>query len=583
MSINLIVGRAYLLRNIMAIKFSYPAIKVKQTKESNEIVLFGASAYEISRWAGVPQKTKFDVVESVGFQRVKNEKRLTELKRFYHNDQNVIQNTLICAIRNIDKTNITFDGEDTGIIKIDFPDFYNMPLVELFGILRKNLEDRIMDKSLLNVNVSDIQRIKRTLSVSGDYFQETTFDDLDLYESENKNDNETEENNEVVLDESHFFDFIREVASRHEVLKELGEQYQNNDSFLGFDRDALISFILPISLVDGQHRLAGAIEETQAKINDGYYADEVEELHGLGHSPDDINDYLLTKYCRKLPVSLLLSSDPAEQVFQFVVINQKATPIERSLLGTIVSTTLTNDEMEQVSERLRSSGIQLEEARAITWMARCEESPFYKLVERGVEDEKKDLLQWSVMGKIIAIFKELSGGTRFGEGNDYARRWKDKFLNNSEIVAEYANLGYETPFDYWHSLEGPWREVFIEFWNCVKDFFAQDNNPERFNYWGKPRTSNLFNKISLTILAADFFEYLVVGKKEITSKQQIPGLVKDWLTDVSADYFDRDWQLSGVKKDAKGIRDQWAYLWAEYRKSPDSLPRFTQYRISRKS
>lgn len=89
-----------------------------------------------------------------------------------------------------------------------------------------------------------------------------------------------------------------------------------------------------------------------------------------------------------MPVSLLLSSDPAEQVFQFVVINQKATPIERSLLGTIVSTTLTNDEMEQVSERLRSSGIQLEEARAITWMARSEESPFCRLVERGVEDEK---------------------------------------------------------------------------------------------------------------------------------------------------------------------------------------------------
>lgn len=566
----------------MTIRFSYPAIKIKQTKQSNEIVLFGASAYEISRWAGVPQKTKFDVVESVGFQRVKNEKRLTELKRFYNNGHNVVQNTLICAIRNIDQCHVSFIGEDTGHVVIEFPDFYKMPLVNLFGILRKNLEDRIADKTLLEVTSSDKQKIKQSLSLSGEYFQDNL---LELEEDNESSYSEADsrDNVEVVLDESHFFDFIKEVASRHEVLKELGDQYQDENSFLGFDRDALISFILPISLVDGQHRLGGAIEETQAKIDDGLFVEEIELMSGMDISPDDINDKLLTNYCRKLPVSLLLSSDPAEQVFQFVVINQKATPIERSLLGTIVSTTLTNDEMEKVSERLRSSGIQLEEARAITWMARSEESPFCRLVERGVEDEKYDLLQWSVMGKIIAIFKELSGGIRFGEKNDYARRWKDKFLNTSEIVSDYANQGYETPFDYWHSLEGPWREIFIEFWNCVKQFFSQDTNPERYNYWGKPRTSNIFNKISLTILAADFFEHLVVTKVEISSKEQIHDLVSEWLTDVNPAYFDRDWQLSGVKKDAKGIRDQWAYIWTEYRKSPDNLPKFTQYRISKKS
>jgi hypothetical protein len=28
------------------------------------------------------------------------------------------------------------------------------------------------------------------------------------------------------------------------------------------------------------------------------------------------------------------------------------------------------------------------------------------------------------------------------------------------------------------------------------------------NYWGSPRNSNLFNKISLMILTADFFQFL---------------------------------------------------------------------------
>lgn len=567
----------------MNIKYTYPAIKIKQTSDSSEIVLFGASAYEISRWAGVPQKTRFDVVESVGFQRVKNEKRLTELKKFYHNTKNVVQNSLICAIRNIHDCKISFEGKETGFVHIEFPDFYNMPLVELFGVLRRNLEDRVTDKSLLEINAIDKQKIKRALSISGDYAEVIVDDMEDVSDEIIETEVDVSENNEVVLDESHFFDFIKEVSSRHEVLKELGDAYNNIDSFLGFDREALISFILPVSLVDGQHRLAGAIEETKARINQGLFIDEIEELCSKNIIAEEINEHLLRNHSRNLPVSLLLSDDPAEQVFQFVVINQKATPIERSLLGTIVSTTLTNDEMEQVSERLRSSGIQLEEARAITWMARNEDSPFCKLVERGVEDEKYDLLQWSVMGKIIAIFKELSGGTRFGEKNDYARRWKEKFLNSSPIVANYSHSGFETPFDYWHSLEGPWREIFIEFWKCVKSFFAQDSNPERFNFWGKPRLSNIFNKISLTILAADFFEYMVIAKIELTSKLQIKDLVDDWLTDVNPAYFDRDWQLSGVKKDAKGIREQWAYIWAEYRKSPDTLPRVTQYRISKKS
>jgi hypothetical protein len=564
-------------------KFSYPAIKIKQNPDASEIILFGASAYEISKWAGVPQKTRFDGVESVGFQRVNNPKRLAELQKFYLNSKNVIQNSLICAIREIDGCDIKFVGEDTGTLEVYFPDFYNMPIVDLFAILRRNLESRVSDKEQLEVTTSDKQKIKRALSLSGEYENFDSINELELDDpNEEEEEEENEEHTEVILDESHFYDFIKEVSSRHEVLLELGEAAKDLDYFLGFTRDVLISFILPVSLVDGQHRLLGAIEETQSHINKGVYHAEIETLVNQKLNPIEINEYLLRKYSRKLPVSLLLSSDPAEQVFQFVVINQKATPIERSLLGTIVSTTLTNDEMEQVSERLRASGIKLEEARAITWMARSEESPFYQLVERGVEAERNDLLQWSVMGKVITIFKELSGGVRFGEKNDYARRWKEKHLDNSNIVSNFSEYGYETPFEYWRSLEGPWREIFVTFWNCVKSKFSQSENPDRFNYWGKPRISNIFNKISLTVLAADFFEYLVLAKIELSSKEQVNDLVDDWLTDVDFAYFDRDWQLSGVKKDSKGIRDRWAEIWSDYRKSPDKLPRVTQYRNPKK-
>ncbi len=40
-----------------------------------------------------------------------------------------------------------------------------------------------------------------------------------------------------------------------------------------------------------------------------------------------------------------------------------------------------------------------------------------------------------------------------------------------------------------------------------------------------------------------------------------------WLEDVNDSYFDKDWRLAGVKKDSTGIRNQWAHIWSEYRKS----------------
>ncbi|PLZ99955.1 hypothetical protein CEN50_05380 [Fischerella thermalis CCMEE 5268] len=59
--------------------------------------------------------------------------------------------------------------------------------------------------------------------------------------------------------------------------------------------------------------------------------------------PEDAQRRIEADVARKLPVSLLMSNDPAEQVFQFVVVNQKATPTKTSLLGTIISTSLSTE------------------------------------------------------------------------------------------------------------------------------------------------------------------------------------------------------------------------------------------------
>ncbi|EHB7488721.1 hypothetical protein JV265_004745, partial [Salmonella enterica subsp. enterica serovar Kentucky] len=515
--------------------------------------------------------------------------RLNELKKFYLNQKNVVQNTLICAIRDIAGCKVSFKGKDSsdcaGTLKIEFPSFYDMPIIDLFGILRQSLESRLNGKVKISISEEDKQELKKQLSI----LNEAKIDDqedkhpLDDLESENVEEIKESEQDSLIFDESHIADFIKEIALRHEILKENPELYIERDEFLGFKKDSLISFILPVSLVDGQHRLLGAIGEINTRLETGEFDDELSLSLNNGTDATMANTEILKKHTRVLPVSLLMSDSPSEQVFQFVVINQKATPIERSLLGTIVSTTLTNDEMEVVSQRLMDSGIKLEEARAITWIAKNPVSPFSNLVERGVNSDSKDMLQWSVMGKIINIFKELRGGILFGERNDYAKIWQEKYLSTSGVVSEFDDNVFSSAYDYWRSLEGPWRELFVCFWNKVSDKLAQRENKDRKNFWGAPRESNIFNKISLMILSSDFFQFLVETRTGIDSKEHLKSLVDEWLQDIKPAYFDRDWELSGVKKDSKGIRDRWAQLWSDYRKNPSALPQIRMYRNPKKT
>ena len=91
---------------------------------------------------------------------------------------------------------------------------------------------------------------------------------------------------------------------------------------------------------------------------------------------------------------------------------------------------------------------------------------------------------------------------------------------------------------------------------------------------------DLYNKISLTILAADFFQFLVERRLGIESGNEIDALVDDWLADVSNSYFNRDWKLVGVEKDASGIRKQWARIWVDYRRVGGKLPSSAKYRVS---
>jgi hypothetical protein len=561
--------------------FYYEAVQVLQSDTAPPVIFFAAACTEMILWAGIPQKKKFGETtneETVGFQRQESKGRVNDLMQFYSDPSNVIQNPILCASRTMGELGVSFEplsdqsmgGVSHGRVKILLPDFQSMTMTELLGLVRLQLERRVPELSSREPSSKLVEKLKLQVNL-GDVNESTAVDPDDEAE---ENESESSDTTVALFEESHIADFWDEIASRHEVAKLLPAI---TDTFLSFTRDLLISYLLPTVVVDGQHRLKGAIAHAEQMVNNGPLSEESEALIVSGVPEQEVTARMLAKAARILPVSLLLSDDPAEQVFQFVVVNQKATPIGKALLGTIVSTTLGQEELDTVSGRLKKAGIPLEESRAISLVVRSKDSPFFGKVQRGIDSNNNELLEWNVLGQLISIFKNLEGGRLYGESNDYAEMWKRKFLVSSLIVADATAKGFASSQDYWSSTDGPWLKVFMTFWGIVKSNLSSED-PELGNFWGAPRKSNLFNKISLTILTADFFMYLTDKDKKIDSLQNLEVITNDWLNGVNKNYFEREWDLSGVKKDTTGIKKRWAAMWKEYRKNPIRLPLKSQYR-----
>jgi hypothetical protein len=565
--------------------YSYRAVRVRQTISSNWLVLFGAPAVEIETWAGAPQKKELGGDETTGFQRDINESRLESLKEFYRNEHNIIQNPLLCATRERATAAVKFiaDGggadEALGVVQIVSESYDKLSLLQLLQRVKADLERRVPSLKQQKVSAQRIAELKREAQITPVTNAVTSNnEDTSADGDTDSSDPDSDAAAVVFSDESHIFDFWEDISARIAVLEEAGVVLASNDDFLGYSREAMVSFLQPVVIVDGQHRLRGAVETARDLTAKPPFSTEIEQAIIAGGDPTAVQRQAEARASRTLPVSLLLTDDPAEHVFQFVVVNQRATPIDRALLGTIVSTSLSNEELGRVSDRLEKAGINLEQSRSIAYLTRNPESPFYQLVERGLSSDSEGLMPWSVLGSIIRIFQGLKGGKLFGQKNDYADIWHRRHLRDSPIVANWSEHGSTGQYEYWRSSEGPWRTVFVRFWQCIRNRLATTTDEEAFNYWGASRRSNIFNKISLTILAADFFQYLCERELPIESAGEIETLVTQWLKEVDPSYFARDWNLAGVKKDSTGIRNRWAKLWSEYRKDPQRLPVLKNYR-----
>lgn len=553
----------------------YPCVVVQQSEGSSQLILFSAPATEIDTWVGIPQRLSINTIETAGFQRTVSKPRENALRKFFSDPKNVIQNPLLCAIRCEPGVEVRFDpvepSSSIGNLDITFKDYKTFTMTELLGAAKLSLEQRVPSLGQRPRPDELMGKLQSVLSAGdfGDYNEdEGEEDDLSDESSEVNGLNSGEPAEEALFDESQITEFWDQITARELLCRKIPELGDSGDVF-GFTRSMLESYLRPIILVDGQHRLTGALLASRDEQDNSEIA---EELILGGATPEQARTNRATGSGRSLPVSLLMNPSPAEHVFQYVVVNQKATPVPKALLGTIISTSLAADELASIAERLEDAKIPLEGSRVVSMLSRAIDSPFMGLVAKGMEGDGTSKLPWSVLGSLADMFRYLEDGKLYHESIDHAKVWRGHQLEKSEIVQDWDSKNYPTPYAFWQDLNGPWIEVFKAFWKQVILRLADNQNPGLRNYWGSPRESNIFNKPTLHILAADFFCYLRETKTSIDSVESMPELVNGWLEYVNPLYFARDWKLEGVKKDSVGIRKQWAKLWSNHRRGVTSIP-----------
>ncbi len=157
-----------------------------------------------------------------------------------------------------------------------------------------------------------------------------------------------------------FYDFLRDDDRVEKFLKDVPEtkKKKSKSSEKTTPEEELTttlrSLLRPAMIVDGQHRVFGAYTSDNAKT---------------------IN----------FTVNAISDADWIEQVFQFVVLNKQAKPISSSFLSSILNTSLTNDEVQDIEKRLSDVGIKNSERKILKYLNHNTNSPFHQMVSEPGE------------------------------------------------------------------------------------------------------------------------------------------------------------------------------------------------------
>jgi hypothetical protein len=239
---------------------------------------------------------------------------------------------------------------------------------------------------------------------------------------------------------------------------------------------ALDAISRPALVVDGQHRLYGSAR-TSAEI--------------------------------WLPVVAIPRCSWMDQIYQFIVINEKAQRVETSLLTDIFGSSLTVAEQVAIRRKLERSRVSVEERIAAVIAARDPRSPFYNMVNIKLQGEAPSGARPFLTELTIRALIEGGRGTRAWRSDD-------------EFYQHYIQPTFPDPAQWNTWTDGQWRAYWFAFWNAVGDFYNnQALEAEATELWTLANQTNLTKAVTLRLFQRLFMEKAIERMEDVERSREV--------------------------------------------------------------
>jgi hypothetical protein len=363
--------------------YKYYAIKVQQTPHCRPFYLLNSAAEDILKWCDVPRKKEEFLA---GYQRALD-KRHELIADFLATEpeggNNIIPSSIIIASREENTKISNVSGGPDDIVQIEI----NVEDIDFKSLVKKTINE--LKSRLSEDEISSIS----SPSISDDGAE------IDIDDDEN----------EEVPPQS----YISQIVN---ILEQAGPELENLDENLRqVVKDYLIGISRPGLILDGQHRVFGAKNVSQFPVN--------------------------------LPIVLLPGLTFSEQVFHFYVLNNKAKPLNKTELRTIIATSLSNKEIDSLYDRFKQVGVTAEETEWTYKMNSESDSPFKGLIDFGLDGSKNSPISENVAFQVAIKFMRPNKKYRliykdvpdWDQGNDYSFRLKLFFALWRGVKNTYPN------------------------------------------------------------------------------------------------------------------------------------------------
>jgi len=483
-------------------KYSYIGQSYKQGDSDLELITFCAKARDILRWGGVPSKNeRFHG----GFQRALSP-RYKKIIEFFKYGQ-ASPGSVVVAFRegSLNVNELGMPGSWPQLNKLSV-----QPRFVHIEFSTENYDDmslEVLIEKVKNVLDSRLAHDKETLESPEDFEQAESDETVEAIDAE------SDEEDDLDVGFSKLKSFYEFISSKEDVdawIERENKKINKNGSKQNDIQESpedrlrytLMSLIKPAMIVDGQHRINGA------------------------------------NVCDKQPIifSVCAIKDATwvEQVFQFVVLNKMSKPISKDFLTELLNTSLTNDEIGDIDERLQTIGIHNSDRRIQAAINYDKDSPFYDM---------------------LAEANEFSGVDRSGKLSQQgmlklAKRWRKIAKEKQEIDMFAKHLGVSSTSaakNQWKDYD-VWMKLFFAFWGQLKEQYKDTG------VWEKKPKFHLLYIVTLQSLQDLFLESKSAADARFSDLDDFKQQVSDFFRPVPSGFF-LNWKETGLQS-GQG----WSYI-----------------------